>query len=103
MGVNPTDFRIAKLIYQAFPGALINVCGGNSNLSLINLRNTRLRTTCLYSEDSTLPRSWFAVSHKVSSKPFFALLFLVDALAMMNSLWKNLLAIVTRKGLKFAF
>ena len=37
----------------------------------------------------------------MSSKPFFALVFLVGALAMMNSFWKNLLAIVTVKTVKF--
>ena len=46
-----------------------------------NFRKIRLRTTCLYSDDSTLPRSRLAESQSDSSKPFSSLagVFLVAA------------------------
>lgn len=47
----------------------------------MNLRKIRERTTCLYSEDSTEPRSLSAVSQRVCSKDFVDFL-VVGFLAM---------------------
>ncbi len=67
-------------VYACLPSA-INAALRSSNLSETSFRKIRLRTTCLYSDDSTLPRSRLAESQSDSSKPFSSLagVFLVAA------------------------
>jgi len=57
----------------------------------MNLRKIRLNTICLYSDDSTLPRSLFAASQSVSSNDFsffFAAGFLAMFLFAMRDFGK---------------
>ena len=53
-------------------------------MSLINLRKIKLRTICLYSDDSTEPRSLLALSHRDSSKAMVGLVA-VCFLAIINN------------------
>ena len=91
-GTIPQRFPSAlDLVFQCYryihPSGL-PCCLRSSNLSEANLRNIRLSTTCLYSEDSTLPRSLLAESHKVSSKlfDFFLVAFFLAGMRL-SSFW----------------
>ena len=55
-------------------------CLRSSNLSLANFKKMRPRTTCLYSEDSTEPRSLLADSQSVSSILFSLVALAIDFL-----------------------
>src|SRR5688500_808415 len=61
--------------YLALPSA-INSALRSSYLSLANFRKMSARTTCLYSEGSTEPRSLLAESQRVSSRDLLFFFFL---------------------------